>query len=95
MISQFLAGQPVPLFKRSLEPGAQRLSELETEVRIADELPQTIIDQTAHQFLELLYRQRRKIHRGKNTEGRRGNAIRGGLTRRRCLFQLLDEPAQA
>lgn len=48
LVGQFLAGQPLSLFKRSLEPRTQRLAELQTEVWIADQLPQAIIDQSAH-----------------------------------------------
>ena len=68
-VGQFLGGQPLSLFKRSLESRTQRLAELQTEVWIADQLAQAIIDQSAHEFLELLRSQRREIHRTENTEG--------------------------
>ena len=67
---QFLAGQALAVFQRSLEPDEQRLAQFQPQVRIADEFADAVVDQPSHQLLQLFGRQGGDIHlQNENTDG--------------------------
>ena len=63
LLSDFVAGQPLPIGERFLQACPQGFAELQSEIRVSEQFPEPIVDQSAHELLELVRREPREIHR--------------------------------
>ena len=62
LVRDFLAGQSLCIGQRLFQAGTQAVAKLEPKVWVAQQFAQAIVDDAAHEFLELFLGQLGEVH---------------------------------